>query len=317
VNLPPTIAASVERWLQDNGGVDLRENTGRLTGTYKSGGTSARVDLAAYLATRTPATFAAVGKALAEAARAAPDVSPSDVLDVGSGAGSATWAATSRWPGIASVTMLDNDPRFLRLAEELSTKALPATTRARYLLGDVGAALSQADLVIASYVIAERPVAEAAQLAKSLWSATKSMLLIVEPGTPSGFERLLAMRKALLSSGAHIAAPCTHTKACPMQGGDWCHFTVRLQRSRLHRHAKSAEVPWEDEPFAYLAAVRDAPIAARGRILRPPRINKIEASFALCTHEGLQNLSVPKRNKDLFKRLRKLDWGDIIPEENQ
>jgi len=70
------------------------------------------------------------------------------------------------------------------------------------------------------------------------------MLLIVEPGTPAGYKNITEARRVLVESGAHIAAPCTHENTCPMEGNDWCHFTCRISRSRLHRLMKGGEAPF-------------------------------------------------------------------------
>ncbi|WP_275945279.1 small ribosomal subunit Rsm22 family protein, partial [Brucella melitensis] len=42
-------------------------------------------------------------------------------------------------------------------------------------------------------------------------------------------------------------------------------FSQRVARSRIHRMTKDAEVPWEDEKFVYLAAVREKPAGVAAR----------------------------------------------------
>src|SRR6185312_7664120 len=103
------------------------------------------------------------------------------------------------------------------------------------------------------YVLAELREEAVAATARHLWSMATGMLVLIEPGTPAGFARIRAARAALIAAGAHVAAPCTHNKNCPMQGDDWCHFSVRLARSRDHLIAKAARVPFEDERYAYIA----------------------------------------------------------------
>ena len=42
----------------------------------------------------------------------------------------------------------------------------------------------RADLVIASYVLAELPLEDMAKVAARLWARTAEVLLLLEPGTP-------------------------------------------------------------------------------------------------------------------------------------
>src|SRR5581483_4693850 len=174
-----------------------------------------------------------------------PDFAPASLLDVGAGPGTASWAAADLWPGIA-VTMLDKNPHLRALAAQLMEGA-------NIIAGDVTMALPQTDLVVANYVLAELPEAVVADVARDLWRAAAQVLLLVEPGTPAGFARIRAVRAALIEAGAHVAAPCTHDNPCPMAGSDWCHFSVRVRRSRDHRIAKGADAPFEDERYAYVA----------------------------------------------------------------
>ena len=159
-----------------------------------------------------------------------------------------------------------------------------------YERGEARAALAKADtadLVVASYMIGEIGDAERRALAELMWEKTRDTLLVVEPGTPAGYARIIALRERLIALGAHVAAPCPHDGKCPLQPPDWCHFTQRLQRSRAHKQVKGAELPFEDERFAYVALTR-APVAQRpSRVLAQPAVSKVEITAKLCTPEGL------------------------------
>src|SRR5204862_2615469 len=98
-----------------------------------------------------------------------------------------------------------------------------------------------ADLVVASYMIGEINDAEQAALAALMWEKTRDTLLVLEPGTPAGYARIIALRGRLIAAGAHVAAPCPHDGKCPLAAPDWCHFSQRLQRSRAHKQVKGAE----------------------------------------------------------------------------
>ena len=80
-----------------------------------------------------------------------------------------------------------------------------------------------------------------------------------------------------------------------MAGADWCHFAVRLDRSRAHRQSKHAALGWEDEKFAYVVAVRDAALLrarAEARVIRRPRKETGHVRLALCAAGGLTDAVV-------------------------
>ncbi len=238
-----------------------------------------------------------------------PEFAPASLLDVGAGTGAASWAAVMQWPDIASVTMLDHNPALRSLARKLADHGPLAG--AEILSGDLGADKPQADLMVASYVLAELPQASAAATARHLWASGAQVLALIEPGTPDGFARIRAARAALIEDGAHVAAPCTHDNVCPMTGDDWCHFSQRLPRSRDHMLLKGANVPFEDERYSYVVVTRQA--AGRGaRILAPPLQAKPGVTFKLCDETGLRAAFVALRDKDEYRRVRKLAWGDLF-----
>src|SRR6202000_2264000 len=88
------------------------------------------------------------------------------------------------------------------------------------------------------------------------WNRCSSALVIVEPGTPQGYRRILQARDLLLAREARILAPCPHQLPCPLAAPYWCHFAQRVPRSRDHRIVKSSTLAYEDEKFSYLIAVR-------------------------------------------------------------
>jgi ribosomal protein RSM22 (predicted rRNA methylase) len=171
--------------------------------------------------------------------------------------------------------------------------------------------------VTASFVLAEFAETKLRQLVDRLWTSTKEVLVLIEPGTPAGFARIRAAREILLAQGARVVAPCTHDHTCPMSGDDWCHFSQRLPRSRDHLKVKGASVPFEDERFSYVAVTQRA--VARNnasRIIAPPEETKAGLTLPLCTERGLQRAFVSRRQRDVFALLRKAKWGDTILSED-
>lgn len=307
---PSALFAAIATLLQGVSRKDLEQRAGKLSAVYRDGGTSAGIavhaDALAYLVTRLPATYAATRAAFARVTEAMPGFTPLSLLDVGAGPGTAAWAAQDAWPALDTITLVEPNAVF----RDLATRLLP---QAKMIAGDLGATKPSADLVTACYVLAELPETAASRIARDLWSATKEMLVLVEPGTPAGFARIHAARAALIEAGGYVAAPCTHGKDCPIQGGDWCHFSVRLPRSRDHMIVKNARVPFEDERYAYVAFSR-APLdhRDRARIIKPVVDTKPGITLPLCDASGLRDVFVARRDKDAFRSARKKEWGDLF-----
>lgn len=287
----------------------LEARAAKLSAAYRAGGTSAlvadRMDALAYLVARFPATYAAARAALLRTTEACAQFAPASLLDVGAGPGTLALAARSVWPSLETITLLEPNPVFRELAQRLCSGA-------GIVPGALDGELLPADLVTAGYVLAELALDEVPQAARKLWQAARAMLVLVEPGTPDGFARIRAAREVLIEGGAHIAAPCTHQRDCPMSGNDWCHFSQRLARSRDHLIVKSASVPFEDERYAYLAASRLPVGRRRPRIIKPAIEQKPAILLPLCDESGLHTKTIPRRDKEQFRAARKKDWGDLF-----
>jgi ribosomal protein RSM22 (predicted rRNA methylase) len=164
-----------------------------------------------------------------------------------------------------------------------------------------------------AYVLGELPAAARADAVDRLAGASTGAVVVVEPGTPAGYARIMAARDRLIAAGWTIAAPCPHDGECPMRpAGDWCHFSTRLPRSGLHRQLKGGSLAYEDEKFSYVAAVRGE-VAARcaARVVRHPLTRKGLVSLRLCTaDDGLQTRPVSKRQGAIYRAARETSWGD-------
>lgn len=317
-DLPSDLKTALAQAAEGLSRTDAARRADAISRTYRSGGTSSGIrsggDALAYALARLPATYAAVAASLNALMEVDPGFTPQSLLDVGAGPGTATWAASETFASLEAYTLLDANAALRALALSLA-RGHPRLTALRYDCGDARAALAatpEADLVVASYVINEIDAAAQAALADALWAKTRGVLLVVEPGTPAGAARIVALRARLIAQGAHVVAPCPHDAACPLAPPDWCHFTQRLQRSRAHKHLKSGARPFEDEKFSYVALSR-RPIAQRPvRVLAQPKTTKIAVTAKLCTGSGLEIALVPHRNRDAYRQVRKWAWGDGV-----
>lgn len=321
-DLPAELRAALDARLEGRSLGDVAARAAVISRTYRDGGTSSSIksetDALAYALARMPATYAAVSACLNALLEARPDFAPQTLLDIGAGPGTASWAASEAFPLLTSLTLLDTNPALRALALDLQH----GSTRfsgLNYDAGEARAALAKAvaaDVVIASYLIGELSEAERKSLVEAMWAKTRDTLLIVEPGTPAGYTRILNARTQLIASGAHVLAPCPHDHACPLQAPDWCHFSQRLARSRAHKQVKGADVPFEDERFSYVVLTRKPAKARPSRILAQPVVGKAEISAKLCTPDGVTIAKVPRRDKTAYAIARHWRWGDAMMEKS-
>jgi ribosomal protein RSM22 (predicted rRNA methylase) len=296
----------------------LERSARALSETYRAGGApaarAARTagDVAAYLATRAPATYAATAEVFRQIRRARPAWAPESILDLGAGPGVATWAAVEAWPGIANATLVEAEPEMIRAGTSLAAQGRGVLQRATWTAADAGAAGAEADLVVVSYVIGELEPATLRAFVEHAWSLSADTLVVVEPGTTGGYERVLAARAIPLAAGGSTLAPCPHDEPCPLPEGDWCHFSTRLARSRTHRLAKGAERGFEDEKFAYAVICRSPHAVPGARVIRRPEPRPGHVVLDLCTPSGLEHRTVSRRDGPDYRRARKVGWGEVL-----
>jgi len=316
--LPSSIKGALDAALNGVARGELAARAQAISAAYRDGGDSgairSRADALAYALVRMPATYAAVAASLNALTELRDTFAPATLLDVGAGPGTASFAAAEAFSSLTRFDLLDANPALRALTLDLAQddarlKAL------NYAAGDARSKLAEAEpaeLVIASYVINELGDAARAALADRLWQKTTDTLLVIEPGTPSGFARIRDLRARLIAQGAFVIAPCPHERACPIAAPDWCHFTQRLPRSRAHMQLKGAEVPYEDEKFCYVALSRTPPLRRAERVLAQPLLSKVAASVKLCGDNGVGIVTIPRRDKAAYARVKKLAWGDAL-----
>jgi ribosomal protein RSM22 (predicted rRNA methylase) len=318
-DLPADLKAALAAKAEGLSRNDAAKRAGAISETYRGGGTSAPIrteaDALAYALARMPATYAAISASLDALREQHPDFVPATLLDVGAGPATASWAAAQAFESLSNFAAIDANAALRALACDTVEGSRLASLH--YVQNDVLAglaAMESADLVIASYVINELADTARDTLADLMWQKTRDTLLVIEPGTPAGYQRILALRARLITQGAHVIAPCPHDHACPLTAPDWCHFSQRLSRSRAHKQLKGAEVPFEDERFIYVALSRSPKMVNAARMLAQPTLNKVAVNAKLCTTTGLSFISVPRRDKTAYAAARRWGWGDAVPD---
>ncbi len=267
----------------------------------------------AYLFTRLPGTFSAVSKVLEELVARCPNLPIQSFLDVGAGPGTGMWAALELFNDLEKCTLLEKDRLFMELGKELVKRSSSSCIqKAVWKSCDIEKTfeVDSHDLVLLSYSIGELKESSWAPLLQILWKATNKALVIVEPGTPSGYAKLMKIREILKNLGGHIWAPCPHALSCPLLKGDWCHFSTRVPRSSIHRQLKSADLGYEDEKFSYLIFGKEAISPIQARVIRRPLKHSGHVELITCQEEGIKKEIYSKKDKETYKQRKKLDWGD-------
>ncbi len=249
----------------------------------------------AYVVTRLPATYAVLRKVFSQIE------TPPTVLDCGGGPGTSIWALLDH--PIDNLTLIEQDPEFVRLGKKLSPKTPFSVT---WKTGSFLNLKDSADLLLFSYSLNEIPQEKLPAVIEKAHGLTNNFLVVVEPGTPEGFERVRKIRIQLLSLGMSLHAPCPHHNSCPMFNGDWCHFSARLSRTTLHRTLKRGSLGHEDEKYSYIIASKKTFAPSGARILRTPLKRKGHTVATLCTEEGLVQKTFTGKER------KKLHWGDLV-----
>lgn len=289
--IPQPLREMIEQQAADFSGAALAEAAARISESYRAG-LAPRLDSAlsraAYLITRMPATYGALKAASAEL-----PFEPESWLDLGAGPGTAAWVAG------CPATLVDANEAWEDLHEARRVHAdltrLPP--------------LEPHDVVSVCYALNELAERDRSRVVDEAWSLARRAVLVLEPGTMEGFRIVRQARRQLLAQGARILAPCPHEGDCPLGEGDWCHFAVRVERSRLHRKLKGGELSYEDEKYSFVLAMKGEAPARAGRILRHPRIQAGLIELRVCAAEGIRDERVTKRDKAAWRAARKADWG--------
>jgi ribosomal protein RSM22 (predicted rRNA methylase) len=271
-----------------------------------------RLEALAYMAARMPATYGAVAHVLYQMQKALPNFTPATILDIGAGPGTATQVCFEAWSDIQHATLIEPNPHLREISTDLLAES--ACTFNAHSLATAPLDTPH-DLVLLSYVLNELPEAEMLKNLERIWAVTAKTFVIIEPGTPLGYELILKIRDRLIAAGASIAAPCPHHATCPLQGTDkWCHFSTRIDRSTTHRRMKNTDgLSYEDEKFSYLVATRLTPDLPAARILGHPHGNKL-VTLELCNADGTHTNKTFSKRDSFYKQAGKAKWGDSVPQ---
>lgn len=318
MKIPDLLENAIEKEIQGIKITELKELAQNLSNRYmnekRAGQTllSKEKEALAYSIMRMPATFCAVTIALRNTLNIAENCNIETVLDIGAGTGAATWAI-NELVSPKEITCLEREEA-MRTVGQILMKYNSEMKKVQWISEDITNSqfIKGADLIVASYMINELKQEERKNVVKKLLDLESKIILIIEPGTPEGFKNIKEIQKIALENGAFIIAPCTHQKICKLPENDWCHATVRVERNKIHKILKSADAPYEDEKFSYIAISKENLGTAESRILRHPMIETGKITLKLCTNGNIEEKVITKKEKEKFKQAKKKKCGDAI-----
>ena len=281
---------------------ELQLSRKNLTDRYK---TKHRTDLLnpternVYVQSRMPATQAVCEKVFSQIKK---NVNITSILDLWCGSGSATYAALKIFPSLSTIHLIDQHNYY-----EYDFSQPYQFFKQNFK--DLNFSQSY-DLIVASYAINECDDKLVENLLHYAWKYTNKYLVVIEPGTPHGYSAFLKARQHLIDQGAFLMAPCPHECACPLVHPDWCHFKIRLHRTKIHQQIKQGTKSFEDESYIFGIFSKHQEQKTINRIIKKPIKKSGHILFNLCTPDGLENETVSRKDKIRYVKAKRLEWGD-------
>ncbi|TRY98930.1 hypothetical protein DNTS_016987 [Danionella cerebrum] len=291
-----------------------------------------------YMMARLAGGYAAVFRALSEIKKREASFAPCSLLDFGSGLGTGAWASHSLWgDSLNEFVCVDSSGDMNRLAEKLlvegSEEEKPAFKHVYFRQFLPVSPEVQFDLVVAAFSLSELAnLKERINTVTTLWTKTKSYLVLVENGTKDGHQLLMEAKDAILKAQEEkqwdprkpsVFAPCTHQQTCPKLTEKYvlpCNFP------QFYNSLKSKSLQTQEkqlERFSYLILSRSEEDTAQNpepwhlaRIISQVHCRTRHVQCKLCCADGkIKQLTISTRRqgKDMYRCARNSNWGDLLP----
>lgn len=264
-------------------------------------------DSVVYAISRMPATFAVLYTLLNDLLLQTKIFDIKSVIDVGSGTGAGFFACRELFEN-AEISLFERDCKMIDVFNQFETGK--RVQRFDFLKDELN---EKADLVMTSYVFSELSEEGRRNALQKMFSASNKYVLIVDTGTPRTYENFMKLKTIAKDFGYQVTAPCESEK-CGLKN-DYCQFYARLERSSLLKMSKNAELSYEDEKYFYLLfekiTVTDKN-QCECRVIRRPQIKTNFVELKLCTLDGVVIKNITKKDKELYKKARKISINGIL-----
>ncbi len=266
----------------------------------------------AYAISRMPATFGAVYNSLKSSLEIY-NPTIKTIADIGAGTGSAT-IAVNELLNVENIECFEREETMQNVGRMIFEHYDNLSKKVKWNKIDIcnDEIKEKYDLVISSYMLNEISDEKKENIIEKMWKTTGKILLIVEPGTMQGYKNIINAKTKLIELGGYIIAPCKSNQ-CKLAENDWCNFSCRVQRTKVHRELKDGDAPYEDEKYMYIAVSKEKiDNNDKKRILRHPMIHSGFVKLKVCDDEKIEEITITKKDKEKFKIARKSKSGDLI-----
>ncbi len=266
---------------------------------------STKEDSMIYAISRMPATYSVVYSLINDLSNQGLLKDFSSVLDLGSGTGTVYFALKELKENL-DITLVERDKNMIEIFKSLTENTIDVVKN-DILKFETS---NEFDFVVSSYVLSEMTETDRFLAVEKMLKKTSKYLLLVDTGTPEVYHEYMKIKEFVSKKGYKIIAPCMSEK-CGLEG-DYCQFYARVERSSLHKLAKNGTLSYEDEKYFYLLISKDESLVQSRRIIRRPVIKENNVELVLCSNNGVFKENFTKKNKEEFKKARKIKINHLI-----
>lgn len=277
-----------------------KQNSGKSESLIKS-----NKDGVLYAISRMPATYSVIYTLISNLLKQGFLDNIKSAIDVGSGTG-AGYFALKEIDETLEIKLVEKDNIMIETFKKLTDEKVDLS-KLDIIKDEFN---FDADLILSSYVLSEMTESDRMLVLKKLLNSTKKYLLLIDTGTPKTYEDYMKLKLVAREMAYSVTAPCNQ-EVCALKN-DYCQFYARVERSSLHRIAKSGELPYEDEKYFYLLFEKSHPQKSGKRVIRRPIISTNEVKLKFCTENGVEEKTFTKHNKEEFKKAKKIKINEMF-----
>ncbi len=235
------------------------------------------------------------------------------VLDLGSGTGSALWALEN-YVNKINIYAVEREPEMVKYSQKLSKDLeLKITYIQEDVLSKTVEDLLETDLVLESFMLNEMNDQDRRQTLDLMVQKAKKYIILIEPGTPASYKKMMENRDYLLSKKLNLVLPCMHSEKCALKD-DYCNFSVRVNRTKILKQVKEGSLGYEDEKYFYLVFSKEELSKTKNAmVIRKPLYRKSCVDLKLCTNSNeIKNVTITKKDKQKYSQAKNLKQGDMF-----